>query len=178
MKKRSSLMVLSVCAAVLALSACSGRINANKGVSGSSAEGGGAQSYGAGAKTTFTTNAQGFRVNPLTAPANQTYYFTFNQSTMRAQDLNALNVQAGYLVSHPNARIRLEGNTDNRGSREYNVALGWRRDQTVSRFLLQQGVKRSQIQMVSFGKEKPVAYGNNDKAWALNRRVDLIYKAY
>ena len=121
-------------------------------------------------------DSQGFVVNTLRAPASQTYYFAFNRSEMRPVDLNALNIQAKYLSSHPNARIRLEGNTDNRGSREYNIALGWRRDQSVARLLEQQGVRPQQIQMVSFGKEKPAVRGENERAWSLNRRVNLVYK--
>ena len=137
-----------------------------------------ATTFAGRAVTTFKTAANGMRINPLTAPANQSYYFAFDLTSMRPQDLTALNIQANYLVSHPSAKIRLDGNTDDRGSREYNIGLGWRRDQAVARFLEQQGVKPSQIQMVSYGKERPVALGNNPRSWAMNRRVDLIYKAY
>ena len=96
---------------------------------------------------------------------------------MRSQDLRALRIQANFLASHPNAKIRLEGNTDNRGSREYNIGLGWRRDQSVARILEQQGVRSTQIQMVSYGKERPAVDGNNERVWSLNRRVNFIYKA-
>ena len=71
----------------------------------------------------------------------------------------------------------MEGNTDDRGSREYNVGLGWRRAQAVQRYFVQQGVAVNQIQMLSFGKEHPAVVGDNDHAWSLNRRVNLIYKA-
>ena len=115
-------------------------------------------------------------VNPLSAPANQVYYFDFDQSTVSEQDMAALLIQATYLATHPSASIRLEGNTDNRGSREYNVGLGWRRDQAVARILEQQGVKPSQIQMISYGSERPARWGNTPRDWSLNRRVKLIYK--
>lgn len=139
--------------------------------------------YGSGADQSYgvhgagyKTDAQGFRINSLKAPSNQTYYFGFNESDIRSQDMKALLIQANYLASHPSAHVRLEGNTDNRGSREYNIGLGWRRDQAVARVLAQQGVHKDQIQMVSYGKENPAVPGNNEHAWALNRRVEFNYK--
>lgn len=134
-----------------------------------------ATTYAAPTKVAFKTNKMGYRINPLRAPANQSYYFSFNQTTMRARDINALNVQAKYLLDHPNAQIVLYGNTDNRGSREYNVGLGYRRDESVKHFLLLQGVNSKQIKEVSYGKEHPLYWGSTEQAWALNRRVDLTY---
>ncbi len=136
-----------------------------------------AQSYAANASASYQQDAQGFKINAMQAPANQTYYFGFDQSAMRPQDLRALLVQAHYLSANPNVKVRLEGNTDNRGSREYNVALGWRRDQAVARILEQQGVSPAQLDMISYGKERPAVIGNSENAWALNRRVNLIYEA-
>lgn len=115
--------------------------------------------------------------NPMQAPSNQTYYFGFDHSSVLLKDMAALNNQANYLATHPAASVRLEGNTDNRGSREYNIALGWRRDQAVARVMELQGVKPKQLQMVSYGKERPAVLANNEQAWALNRRVSLVYKA-
>jgi len=114
--------------------------------------------------------------NLMKAPSNQTYYFAFDGDRVRADDLAFIQMQANYLVAHPNIKVRLAGNTDNRGSREYNIGLGWRRDKAVARIMQQAGVKPSQIDMVSFGKEKPAVLGNNEKAWRLNRRVDLTYE--
>lgn len=114
-------------------------------------------------------------VNALTAPANQVYYFEYDQSAVRAADTRAATIQANYLVSHKNAQVRLEGNTDDRGSREYNVGLGWRRAQAVASILKQQGVASSQIKMVSYGKEHPAVNGDDEQARSLNRRVELIY---
>ena len=115
-------------------------------------------------------------VNSLKAPSDQTYYFAFDSNQIATSDIAAMTQQANYLSTHAKANIRLEGSTDNRGSREYNVALGWRRDQAVARFFMQRGVSRKQIQMVSYGKEHPAVFGNTPKDWALNRRVNLIYK--
>ena len=77
-------------------------------------------------------------------------------------------------MKYPTARVRLEGHTDERGSREYNIGLGERRAQTVRRALLLQGVKESQVTTVSYGEERPVAEGSNEAAYSQNRRVELV----
>ncbi len=87
---------------------------------------------------------------------------------------NVLNAYAAYLENHPNARIRLEGNTDARGTREYNIALGERRADSVADTLKLDGVPANQISVISYGKEKPVALGNSESAYSKNRRVNLI----
>jgi peptidoglycan-associated lipoprotein len=120
-------------------------------------------------------DASGRIINPMTAPANQTYYFSFDKSQVANGDLAALEIQARYLADHPGQRVRLEGNTDNIGSREYNIGLGWRRDQSVEALLEQYGVRSNQIEMLSYGKERPARLGNNEVDRALNRRVHLVY---
>lgn len=142
----------------------------------------GAKTYPMGQKAGLTgTEVEGGgmtgmrHVNSLRAPSNQVYYFAFDQSVMSPADVKAATIQANYLVQHPQAKVRLEGNTDDRGSREYNVGLGWRRARAVKGVLLQQGVKPSQITMVSYGKEHPAVNGDSEQAWSLNRRVELIY---
>lgn len=156
----------------LMLAACTHKNNA-PGLNGDAV--GAAQSYAMRDQDGFQLDSSGKRINPLYAPANQSYYFDFDANSISPDDMKAMNIQAAYLASHSGARIRLEGNTDNRGSREYNIGLGWRRDQAVARYFEQQGVSASQIQMVSYGKEKPLALGNNEHDWSLNRRVDLKY---
>ena len=123
-------------------------------------------------------DADGRIVNPLVAPANQTYYFDFDSAASHSFDLKAIKIQANYLVIHPTAKIRLEGNTDDRGSREYNIGLGWRRNKAIVRILEQAGVAPRQIDMLSYGKERPAVVGDNEAAWKLNRRVNLIYETY
>lgn len=170
MKKSLVKMSVVVLAAssMLLLTSCS-----KKPAAGSEYGSDGSQTYGMNSNG---TDSDGFKINSLKAPSNQTYYFGFDKSDLRSEDMKALLIQANYIASHANARVRLEGNTDNRGSREYNIGLGWRRDQTVARILEQQGVRANQIQMVSYGKENPAVPGDSDHAWALNRRVEFIYK--
>lgn len=170
-------LVISVLAVGLStLTACSTHKNNGAMPTTSESDYSGASTYGLPGESGYQGNERAFFKNPMRAPANQVYYFPFDSTQMRSEDLEALRIQANYLVSHRNAKIRLEGNTDNRGSREYNVGLGWRRDQAVARLLEQWGVGPSQIQMVSYGKERPVLDENTDRAWALNRRVNLVYK--
>lgn len=107
---------------------------------------------------------------------NQSFYFGFDRYEVSTADKGDLKVQAEYLVAHPQAKIRLEGNTDVRGSREYNVALGWKRANAVAKELRSQGVRNNQIAVVSFGKEKPVAMGDDEDSHSKNRRVDLIFE--
>ena len=107
---------------------------------------------------------------------NQTYYFDFDKSFIFDKDKASLEVQARYLISHPQAKILIAGNTDERGSREYNIALGRRRACSIQEFLLQNGVNQQQILTVSYGAEKPVAFGSSAADYAKNRRADLQYQ--
>lgn len=102
-------------------------------------------------------------------------YFGFDDSTIRAQDQGVIELQGRYLASHPDVAVRIEGNTDERGGSEYNLALGQRRAEAVARALRIYGVHDSQMEAVSWGKEKPVAQGHDEAAWAQNRRADVVY---
>lgn len=110
--------------------------------------------------------------NPL---SKHTVYFDFDKSEIRPEDRDIIIAHANYLVQHPNMKVILQGNTDERGTREYNIALGERRAKAVSQLMQLQGVANSQIDVVSFGKEHPVAMGHDESAWRLNRRVDIVY---
>lgn len=109
-------------------------------------------------------------------PSNRVYYFKYDDNTVNSDYFADIKAQAQYLAAHSKMHIRLEGNTDARGSREYNIALGERRALSVEEILLANGVKRSQIKAVSYGKEKPVAFGDTEAAYHLNRRVRLVYQ--
>ncbi len=115
--------------------------------------------------------------NKLRAPYDQAYYFDFDSDAVHNDDFASIKAQCDYLVNHPSAKVRIAGNTDERGSREYNVALGWRRAQSVAAIMQQQGVASSQIDLISFGEEKPVALGHDEDSWQQNRRDELTYEA-
>ena len=102
-------------------------------------------------------------------------YFDFDQSELRAEYADALQAHANRLASDRQASIRLEGHADERGSREYNIGLGERRSQAVRRLLLIQGASPDQISTVSFGEERPAAFGSDEESWQLNRRVEIKY---
>jgi peptidoglycan-associated lipoprotein len=104
-------------------------------------------------------------------------YFDFDSSEIKGEGNDIVSAHAKYLASHGGTRIRLEGNTDARGSREYNIGLGERRAQAVRRALLLQGVTEAQLSTVSYGAERPAVAGNDDAAWAKNRRVEIVYLA-
>ena len=105
-------------------------------------------------------------------------YFDFDQSTIRAEFREVLNGHAAYLAANPGARIVLEGHADERGTREYNMALGERRGNSVSRYLVVQGVSVDAIEVVSFGEERPVNEGHDEASWSENRRVEIRYVSY
>jgi peptidoglycan-associated lipoprotein len=106
--------------------------------------------------------------------AKNTVYFTYDSSEIQSEYLPVVAAHAAYLTKYPAARIRLEGNTDERGSREYNIGLGERRAQSVRKALMLQGVADSQITTVCYGEERPAAEGHDEAAYAQNRRVVMV----
>ena len=118
-------------------------------------------------------------VSPLDDPtsplANRVVYFDFDKSDIKPEFLDTLTAHAKYLVANPTQKIRIEGYTDERGTVEYNIALGDRRAQAVRRFMLFQGVSDSQISTVSYGEAHPADAGHDETAWAKNRRAVIVY---
>ena len=102
-------------------------------------------------------------------------YFDFDKFDIKADQAAVVERQGKYLASKAGLNIRAEGNADERGGREYNLALGQKRAEAVVRGLKAYGVKDGQVEPVSFGSEKPLATGHDEAAWAQNRRVDLAY---
>ena len=102
-------------------------------------------------------------------------YFDFDQSDLRPEYSDLLQRHASRLANDSRAQVRLEGHADERGSREYNIGLGERRSQAVRRLLLIQGASAGQISTVSFGEERPAAFGSDESAYAQNRRVEIKY---
>ena len=107
--------------------------------------------------------------------AKHIIYFDFDKSDIKPEFVEIITVHAHNLTAHPNLKMRLEGNTDERGTREYNIGLGERRSQAVRRALMLQGVAESQLTTVSFGAERPAVGGDDEGAWAQNRRVEMVY---
>lgn len=101
-------------------------------------------------------------------------YFDFDKSDIKPEFAPIISANAQFLTAHPGAKLKLEGNTDERGTREYNIGLGERRAQAVRRALLLQGVPENQLTTVSFGAERPAVEGDDEAAWAKNRRVELV----
>ena len=102
-------------------------------------------------------------------------YFGFDQSEVDLTSREVLEAHGAYLAANAGATVRLEGHTDERGSREYNIGLGERRAQAVRQFLLLQGVASTQLSTDSYGEERPAVLGSDEEAWSLNRRVELVY---
>ena len=102
-------------------------------------------------------------------------YFDFDQATLKPEGEKLLALHGSFLAAHPEVSIKVEGNTDEQGGAEYNLALGQRRAQAVVKVLKLSGVKDAQMEAISFGKEKPIATGHDEASRAKNRRVDLDY---
>jgi len=102
-------------------------------------------------------------------------YFDFDKSDIRPEFNDVIAAQARRLAANPNLKVRLEGHTDERGSREYNIGLGERRAQAVRRALLLQSVTDGQVSTISYGEERPAVDGHDETAWAKNRRVEIIF---
>jgi peptidoglycan-associated lipoprotein len=179
---RKTLTVLLM-ASVLALSACSGK-KVKPGATGGeavSSTAAGAQTAGADGAEASTKgagsagNAVG-ALGPSGALGSQrVIYFDFDSSDIRPEFVDVVAAHGRFLASNASIHVRLEGHTDERGTREYNIGLGERRAQTVKRALALQGVQESQIATVSYGEERPAVAGSDEAAYSKNRRVEIFY---
>ena len=143
----------------------------------------------AGTNTSLDSGADANGVRPATASdegaeapgpmegllAKRTIYFDFDSSEIRSEYIDVIAAHGRFLAGNANLRVRLEGHTDERGSREYNIGLGEQRAQTVKRALALQGVQDAQIATVSYGEERPAAAGSDENAYSKNRRVEIVY---
>jgi len=178
MKKIVSIALLLAGAALL--SGCPKKATTVEPPTAGSQVGGGASTGSVGGAATSGSpldgdaNAMG-GVGAAGSMAGRVIYFDFDKSEIRPEFAGIVSTNAQNLTSHPNLRVKLEGNTDERGTREYNIGLGERRAQAVRRALMLQGVSESQITTVSFGAERPAVEGDDESAWAKNRRVELVY---
>lgn len=114
--------------------------------------------------------------NPNSPLAKRSVYFDFDSYEVKSEYTSLLQAHAQYMKSHPDRHILIQGNTDERGTSEYNLALGQKRAEAVRRALATYGVPDSQMEAVSLGKEKPMASGHDEASWAQNRRADILYQ--
>ena len=125
------------------------------------------------------TEGRDWSDSPLEDPDSllytKTIYFAFDSSEVEAKYHDLVAAHAEYLASNPTLTLRIEGHGDENGSREYNIGLGERRADAVKRLLEAGGVEESRLSTVSYGEERPVAPGQSEEDWALNRRVELVY---
>jgi len=120
-------------------------------------------------------------VDPLDDPnsmlAKRSVFHSFNSDAVQSESTAIVQAHAKYLADNPGRKVRLEGNTDERGSSEYNLALGQRRANGIKKMLILGGADANQVEAVSFGEEKPKATAHNESAWSQNRRTDIVYRA-
>lgn len=173
MKQLKVAMILF--AGLLVLTGCPSGPTKPDGSGGGAAGGGnGSQVQGQGAELGGGVSAYSLD-DPDSPLAKRVIYFDYDSATIPDQYRQLIELHAQYLAEHPNTQVVLEGHTDERGSREYNIALGERRAQAVKKIMLLFGVVEAKVQTVSFGEERPVAPGHDESAWSLNRRVEIVY---
>lgn len=130
--------------------------------------------YGAGSGTGF---AAGSLDDPSSPLSQRRIYFGLDRYDVTEEYRSLVEAHAGYLRGSPSAAVTLEGHTDERGSREYNIALGERRSNAVRDLLVALGASASQITTVSYGEEKPASDCHDESCWSQNRRVEIVYTA-
>ncbi len=134
---------------------------------------------GSSSTTRPTPSADSMRGNPLTDPnsplAKRSVYFEFDSNAVKDEFRGLVQAHTRYMTDKRDTRIRIEGNCDERGSREYNLALGQRRAEAVKKVMTVLGVSDGRIETTSYGEEKPAAAGHDEGSWAQNRRADIKY---
>ncbi len=156
------------------LSACGS--NQTRPDSGSGADGQDVMTAGVDGLSVTATEADDPGSIGALAPSERVIYFDFDKSEIRTEYLDIVAQHGRFLAQNPEGRVRLEGHTDERGTREYNIALGESRAKAIARMLQLQGVSSAQTRSVSYGEELPVDDGHSNEAWAKNRRVNIIYE--
>ena len=183
---RSSVLMLVLAATLLAAGCAKKSTTKDDAASGTAVPA--APATAAGAETSGAAADEVAEARPLdgaagaggsagAAGAETVIYFDYDRSELRAGYAGAIGAHAKRLAANPTLKVRLEGNTDERGSREYNIALGERRAQTVRRALLLQGATETQLTTVSYGEERPAVEGTDETAFARNRRVEILFSA-
>jgi peptidoglycan-associated lipoprotein len=120
-------------------------------------------------------NGQSLSTEAAGAPAQRLVYFDYDVSQLTSAANQTLDQHVTYLRAHPELKVRIEGHADERGSREYNLALGEQRSLAVQRYLSIAGIDTARLSVFSYGEEKPVAMGHDNGSWQQNRRAELVY---
>ncbi len=172
MNRFTKLLALILIGLLAAACSSTPKKGAGAGVEDLSGTAGGAAGSGVGAGGSFASQPWNDPSSPL---SNRVIYFNYDSSEVANQDREVVAEHARYIAAHKDVTVTLDGNTDERGSREYNIGLGERRANAVRDLMLVQGVADSQIKTVSYGEEKPAVEGHDEAAWAKNRRVEIVY---
>ncbi len=170
-KQTSTLFKIGILASVLALGACRSSGEADQE---SAAEVSDTRPAATASAGTAPVQPSAEEMARQQAMRTRVFYFDFDVSEFRGADRATLSYHARDLAANPNKRIRLEGHADERGTREYNLALGERRANGIRDFLIVNGAARSQIESVSYGEERPARSGTGDEDYQLNRRVEIV----
>ena len=171
MKLKKLVQIMLVSCSLLGLAACSS-MHKHGGADVNDASGG-PQTSGLGESSGFGSDDS--TLSPEQLLAKHVYYFDYDKSEVREQDRKAVMVNAENIAAHPHTRVLLEGHTDPRGSREYNVALGERRANAVADMLKSKGVNPDQIRVISYGAERLALPGHSEEDYQQDRRAVLVY---
>lgn len=179
----AALLTLSACGSTVSLddeAAKQGAPIENRGLTGAgSATAGAAGQDGVGRGPlgpTVNVDSNKDALNDPNGPlSKRSIYFDYDSFVIKDEFKGVIDAHAKYLNTHKNRKMVIQGNTDERGGREYNLALGQKRSEAVRKALASLGVADSQIEAVSFGEEKPKATGSDEASWAENRRADIVY---
>ncbi len=184
----SQILLIPSLAVAIALTGCAskkpattaagtGTVTSNSGTTGANTSGAGSTTGLSGAELEAANAANAAAAALRTALTTRVVNFDYDSSQLSQKDFATLNAHARYLAQTNGAKVTLAGHTDERGTREYNMALGERRALAVQTFFLTNGVSQSQLDTVSYGKEVPVNEMTSESAWAENRRVEIKYDA-
>jgi peptidoglycan-associated lipoprotein len=174
---RNIVWTVPLAAAILWLSGCASKPAAQEAPVEDLSAPEGTYTQGAAARGEYGAGEYGAQPwkDPSSPLSSYIIYFEYDSSEIAPQYIEVIRAHGEYLASNGGVSVLLEGHTDERGSREYNIGLGERRANAVRERLLVQGVPVAQIQTVSYGEEKPEALGHDESAWAENRRVEILY---
>ena len=182
--KLVKLLVLPVLATTLVMTGCASRKPAaeiqagqNPNSAGTVSTEGLSEDAALNAQNLAGASAKGVTAANKAFLAKRVVHFDYDSSDLSNDDYQTLQAHAQFLVANANSKVALTGHTDERGTREYNMALGERRAKAVESFLITNGVAATQLEAVSYGKEMPVNAGHDENAWKENRRVELNYEA-